>query len=369
MERSHIIAIASAFIFVAYLGFQLFAPSGELDEGLPLARARSGAGADADSDGDYGNSGSGSDGRYASSGRSGGDSGGSRGTGAGVGSGRNEGGSRRDSAGSSRLSQTLAARAERRAGGSVGSGSRAGGGVAGGSGVFDRAGGRLDGGGAPRRSDVVELLASQPATSAGRSRDDNDEDGKDGEVALELKRPEDTENAGVNKDVKAPDASDEGLTFTEASQLAFPDGGNLSGEAGTISFEIEPNWNGNDETNNSLVTLRSEHGWSNRIELVKNGRYLRFILADNVGREADISVPIDAWVPGEAHDVKAMWEAGKTALYIDDVKVGENTYNGFDRPDAPLYIGSDHRGSSYSGLNGTIRNFKAQNTSSLGSSS
>jgi hypothetical protein len=226
----------------------------------------------------------------------------------------------------------------------------------------------LEGGGAPRRSDVVEYLASQPAASGRSSAADGDETNDD--VALELKRPEDAEGAGVKKGVEAPEASDEGLTFTEGSVLAFPDGGNVNGEAGTISFEIEPNWNGNDETNNSLVTLRSEHGWSNRLELVKNGRYLRFILSDNAGREADISVPIDSWVPGESHEIEATWANQKTELHIDGVKVGENTYTEFIRdPGAPLYIGSDHRGSTYSGLNGTMRNFKATNNSRLATTS
>lgn len=371
MERSHIIAIAGAAVFVLYVGFQLFGGSGELDEAMPLARARGGAerGSDASGGSDYSGRGESNDGRSASSSR-GSEGSRSRTGGSGVSS-RGEGGSRRDaSTGGTRLSQTLASRAERRAAGSAGAGTRAGGAAGGGSGVFDRTGSRqLEGGGAPHRSDVVEHLASQPSSASGRAADNDDDEGENGDVALQLKRPEDTEGAGVKKDVEAPDQSDEGLTFTEGSQLAFPDGGNLNGEAGTISFEIEPNWNGNDETNNSLVTLRSEHGWSNRIELVKNGRYLRFILADNVGREADISVPIDSWVPGEAHDVKATWANGRTELYIDDVKVGENSYTEFIRPDAPLYIGSDHRGSSYSGLNGTVRNFKAENTSPLGSSS
>lgn len=359
MERTHILVIAGAFVVVAFIGFQMFAGSGELDEGMPLSRARnaaerSGLGSDDSNTGDAGH------GRYAADGgRAGGESGRSRSAGTGLASGSKDGGARRGSG--SRLGQTALASRGERGGGTVGSGSRAGGGSTGGSGVFDRGGTRQLEAGAPRRSDVVEYLASQPS-SAGRSRD-SAADAPEGDVALELKRPEDADAAGVKKDVEAPDASDEGLTFTEASVLAFPDGGNVSGDAGTISFEIEPNWHGNDETNNSLVTLRSEHDWSNRLELVKNGRYLRFILSDATGREADISVPIDAWTPGEAHDVEATWGAQKTALFIDGVKVGENTYERFDRPNAPLYIGSDHRGSSYSGLNGTFRNFKVTNAS------
>lgn len=357
MERNQIFVIAGACVVVGFIGFQMFS-GGHDDEGMPLSRAKSAAqrgGADGDSGGDS------ADGRYASSGsRAGGESGRGRSGGTGLGLNRNEGSSRREPG--SRLAQTgLAGRANRD--GTVGSGSAAGG-SGGGSAVFDRGGSRHMEGGAPRRSDVVEYLASQPAAS-GRSRNSDSEDGDKGDVALELKRPEDANSAGVKKGVEAPNAGEEGLTFTEGSQLAFPDGGNLNGEAGTISFEIEPDWNGNDETNNSLVTLRSEHGWSNRIELVKNGRYLRFILADNVGREADISVPIDSWTPGEAHDIRATWGEQKTALFIDGAKVGENTYTEFVRPDASLYVGSDHRGSTYNGAKATFKNFKATNTSNF----
>jgi hypothetical protein len=360
MERNHILVIAGALVVIAFIGFQMFS-GGDLDEGMPLSRARNAAergGAGGDDDGDV------AGGRYAEDGRGGGESGRGRSGSTGLGSGRNESGSRREGGSGSRLGQTALAGRGERGGAAVGSGGRAGG-HGSGSAVFDRGGSRQIEGGAPHRSDVVEYLASQPSTNGRAHNADSEE--KDDDVALELKRPEDADSAGVKKGVEAPDASDEGLTFTEGSVLAFPDGGNISGEAGTISFEIEPNWNGNDETNNSLVTLRGEHDWSNRIELVKNGRYLRFILSDNVGREADISVPIDAWTPGETHDVEATWGDQKTALFIDGVKVGQNTYTEFVRPDAPLYIGSDHRGSTYSGLNGTLRNFKVKNASNLSS--
>lgn len=370
MERTQALVIAGAAVVVAFVGFQMFAGSGSLDDGMPLSRARNATEPGAD-----GSDETGEDGRYAAGSRADGESGRGRSGGTGLGSGRADGGSRRESGtGSggdrsgarSRLSQTALASRREHGGGTVGSGTR-GGGSSGGSGVFNRSGSRQLEARAPRRSDVVEYLASQPASS-GRSGDSASKK-TDDDVALELKRPEDADGAGLKKEVEAPGASDEGLTFTEGSQLAFPDGGNLNGEAGTISFEIEPNWNGGDETNNSLVTLRSEHGWSNRIELVKNGRYLRFILSDATGREADISVPIDAWSPGEAHDVEATWGAQKTALFIDGVQVGENTYEKFDRPDAPLYIGSDYRGSTYTGLNGTVRNFKATNASRFSPSS
>src|SRR5262249_24477737 len=41
------------------------------------------------------------------------------------------------------------------------------------------------------------------------------------------------------------------VEFTDDAQLSFPAGGNVNSSAGTISFEIRPQWGGADETNNS----------------------------------------------------------------------------------------------------------------------
>jgi hypothetical protein len=355
MERSQILLIVGGILVVGFVGFQMFSGGADLDEGIPLSRLQAERRAAA---GDDESGGGAADSTDADVRGGGGEIGRSRSSGTGgTGSRRSDAGARREPG--SRLSQTALASRGNRGGtvGSGGTGTRSGGGSAS---VFDRSSSRRMEADAPRRSDVVEYLASHPS-SAGRSRDSDD--GEEEDIALELKRPEDTEPAAVKRGVEAPDESDEGLTFTEGSRLAFPDAGNVQGEAGTISFELEPkDWN--IDSNHSLVTLRDEHGWSNRIELVKNGRYLRFILADNNGREADISVPIDAW-SGEAHDIKATWGEQKTALYIDGVKVGENHYTEFIRPDAMLHVGSDHRGSTYSGASATFRRFKVTNSASF----
>ena len=108
------------------------------------------------------------------------------------------------------------------------------------------------------------------------------------------------------------------------------------------------------------MQIRTPHGWDNRMQLVKNGRYLRFIFTDNTSREADISVPIDHWEPGQAHTVTATWGEGKTHLYIDGQRVGQNTYSGQFQipPNTPMYVGSDVPGGTYAGASATIQNFK-----------
>lgn len=203
-----------------------------------------------------------------------------------------------------------------------------------------------------RRADVMDML-SQPSTASDPLANSGEQ-----EVALEVRSTEDSEQASRREDIDDPDDGD-GIKFTDGSQLTFAQAGGATGEAGTISFDVEPEWRGGDATDNSLVQIRDENEWANRLQLVKNGRFLRFILADSTGREADISVPIDEWEPGNSHSVTASWGDGQTSLYIDGRLAGSNTYEGdFNiSPTTPLHLGSDYRSSDYGGANATIRGF------------
>jgi hypothetical protein len=339
MERTYALIITLVIAAIGLFGIRLMTDGSIDDQGMPLSRASKDR---ASEGGDPGGEAGGAGGSRMLAGRSGDPSR--------LGEARRGGADRGQSAGS-RSSQTALAERGSRAG-SAGIPARGGAGSGGaGVSVSPLTGGtsrRLEPN-EPRRSDVVEYLASQPA--AGRHGDS--EESSDG-VALEVSRLEDTEPAVVRKGIDADD-SDEGLTFTKDTVLAFPEGGSGSLEAGRIKGSITPNWSGTDEGNNSIFTWRAPHEWSNRIELVRNGRYLRFILADNLGREADISVPIDSWIPGENHDFEATWEDQKIKLFIDGVAAGENTYQEFRPPSANMYVGSDHPGSSYSGFDGTLK--------------
>jgi len=216
------------------------------------------------------------------------------------------------------------------------------------------------------RSALVEFLGSQRPTGneiLGAPSDQPDDDG--GDVALEVKTTEDTAQATKAKDVDAPEDGDEGIEFTEGSQLTFPDAGNARGDAGTISVDVKPNWAGGDPTDNALVTIKSEHGFGNRLELVKNGHFLRFIVADNLNIEHDISVLINDWQPGEIRSITASWGEARTSLYINDRLVGTTTYQGqFEiAPGTPMFVGSDYRTSAYKGANATFRGFTVRTTS------
>lgn len=260
---------------------------------------------------------------------------------------------------------------ERRPGSSSRSltGSRTGGNEGGGAGPVEREGGRRiearrgnpvgdsrDAGGhrARSNSEIADFLGSRSAGSGAADSTDPSSD-----VALEVLNEADSSKAIYKEGVYEPDDGGDGLKFSDDAQMTFAQAGGANGEAGTISFDVQPDWAGGDKTDNSLVQIRAENQWENRLQLVKNGRYLRFILSDSLGREADISVPIDEWVPGESHSVTASWGDGRTSLFLDGSLAGSNTYDGqFEiGPDTPLYLGSDFRSSDYGSAKATIRGF------------
>jgi len=152
---------------------------------------------------------------------------------------------------------------------------------------------------------------------------------------------------------------DGGVEFTENARLSFPTSGNVNSEAGTISFELQPQWRGADHTDNSLVQIRDEHTWENALSLVKNQEFLRFIIIDSTGVERNVNITIDDWPANEVRRLTATWDESSMTLYVNGDQVGRTRL-----PDplrfndtTPMYIGSDYPGTSYAGAHGTIRNF------------
>jgi hypothetical protein len=251
-----------------------------------------------------------------------------------------------------------------RGGGTLGystGGSGSGGGSGGGGTIGDSGGGGL----APKpqkKSDLVDFLSSQPATH-GELATEKNENGED--VALKIDKPEDiSKNGGVDQNVQD---NGDGIKIGEDGKITFPN--NVSPEAATFSFKIQPDWAGADATDNALVELRGENQWSNRIELVKNGEFLRFILTDNTGKETDISTRITDWQAGDPHDIRASYGncnngSCQTSLYVDGRLAGTNSYQGqLDfASSTPLFVGGDHRGSNYAGANATISGFTITNS-------
>jgi hypothetical protein len=224
--------------------------------------------------------------------------------------------------------------------------------------------------GSGSQADRVEMLTGRdagidPFYEEGNGLDDNPDD----DVVLEVADKEDVDRkADVLEGVEEGDEAG-WIDFTEDSVTTFPNLGNANPNAGTITLDIKPNWNGADVTDNSLLQIREPNQWENRMQLVKNGQFLRFIVTDDTGHEADISFKINEWVEGDAHNVTATWEpagedgqgGGQTTLYVDGKQVGTNRFPGklVFKHTTPMHLGSDYtNGGSYSGANGQFRNFK-----------
>lgn len=212
--------------------------------------------------------------------------------------------------------------------------------------------------GSSNRDERLEMLAGRDAAI------DPFYDGKDADidsaedVVLEVNNRDDVDRKAEHVEEVADSDDGQWLDVGEDALLTFPDMGNLNPNSGTVSLDIVPNWNGADPTDNSLMQIRDPHKWENRMQLVKNGEFLRFIVTDNTGFEADISYRINNWVEGDAHRVTATWDNGVTTLYVDGKQVGSNSFPGqLDFQTNPaMHLGSDlANGGSYGGANARIK--------------
>jgi len=240
--------------------------------------------------------------------------------------------------------------------------SRSGGGEGSGASV---ASGGSEGGGhigpkVQQKKDLVEFLSQQPAGAPQELANAKDENGDD--VALKVEHTDDIgRQGGQDQNVQQGDDGD-GVKITDRGKIEFPNYAN--GDAATIQFSIKPDWSGADQTDNALLEIRQEHEWANRLELVKNGEFLRFIVTPDSGQEADISVRINDWQPGDQHDVRASYGDGKTYLFIDGNLVGSVPYSGNLQfaQGTPMFLGGDHTGSNYQGANAQISDFILKNS-------
>ncbi|HYR97363.1 MAG TPA: LamG domain-containing protein, partial [Candidatus Binatus sp.] len=116
----------------------------------------------------------------------------------------------------------------------------------------------------------------------------------------------------------APTASD--VTFTSGDERQFPtdmpvevsDMPEIAGGSGTLSFWLQPTWEGDNQDDASLLELGD-----GRLRVVKNVDFLRFEWMDDAGTSGGIGAPIVDWKPGEWHAVTTTWNGSSFALYID----------------------------------------------------
>jgi concanavalin A-like lectin/glucanase superfamily protein len=212
-------------------------------------------------------------------------------------------------------------------------------------------GSKLSGGGrqGTGASDVREVVP------AGEKPKDSTEDPNAPVLTLFDKTPQAQSTADQNPDPvesKGVDcnSSPEGCTFDTNAKYALPDAGNLSGEQGTISFCLQPQWNGADATNADLVDLHTPNQWENHLKVFKNNDYLRFSVWPNSGVESGAATKITNWQPNQWHHVSVTWGqdpntgANDARLFVDGSLVGHQTYDGqIEVPQGvPLFIGSDY---------------------------
>lgn len=159
----------------------------------------------------------------------------------------------------------------------------------------------------------------------------------------------------------------EGCVFDTNSRYAIPDAGNLSGEAGSISFCLQPQWGGTDASNAGIVDLQTPNVWENRLKIFKNNEFFRFSIWPNNGTESGVSAKINSWQPGQWHPVTVTFgpdpSSGQNiaSMYVDGNLVGQQPYDGqLQVPQQPLYIGSGIPGGEPT-AGGALRNFQAYN--------
>jgi hypothetical protein len=155
------------------------------------------------------------------------------------------------------------------------------------------------------------------------------------------------------------DADQPGAYFPPDARFAYGDAGTVQNNAGTIAFWIQPKWDGTDPRNASLVQYHTDD-WSNRLQIFKNGIYLRYLFTDDTGNETNLSVNMaqEHWTAGEWHQIAITWGDSLIGMYIDGNEREQGTYMGsLDVPTGTaLYVGSDSPGGN-PGADATFQDF------------
>lgn len=117
--------------------------------------------------------------------------------------------------------------------------------------------------------------------------------------------------------------------------------GGTNSTAGTIMFWLRAEWAGNIDNQIQLVHLGGTT-FENHVDIFKDYRYLRFLIADNSGFEVGASVDISDWQQGERHMITATWGDNRATLYVDGTPVGVHSYPGEVDvgPDTPVFVGA-----------------------------
>lgn len=111
--------------------------------------------------------------------------------------------------------------------------------------------------------------------------------------------------------------------------VTFRGQGNFPGNAGTIEFWLQPQWNGDDGRLRSILSAGAAPHDRININKLATGRFGAGVFgtpagaADFVYRRADYD--IRAWRAGQWHHVAVCWGDGELALWLDGNKVAART--------------------------------------------
>ncbi|GBD25072.1 hypothetical protein HRbin30_00387 [bacterium HR30] len=149
-----------------------------------------------------------------------------------------------------------------------------------------------------------------------------------------------------------------GAVFGPNALFVAPPPEGVGSNAGSVLFWLQPAWAGDSGSNNAYFTWRMPHTFENRVTIFKNGPFLRFLIADSLGQEADASYGIALWKADEWHHVAATWGDFVATFFIDGRPVRSVEYANeiIIPPGTPWYIGSDYPGGAR-GANSRIRGF------------
>jgi len=125
----------------------------------------------------------------------------------------------------------------------------------------------------------------------------------------------------------------ETLSETDAGEVK-----GLTGGGGTISFWLQPAWDGTSQEDASFVRIGDD-----RLRVYKSATYLRFDITDAQGQPTSLGMPIADWNAGDWHQVVTTWDGHVISFFIDGKLIGQNAYNGQIElpPDPKLLVGTN----------------------------
>jgi len=121
--------------------------------------------------------------------------------------------------------------------------------------------------------------------------------------------------------------------FDTTARQQITDRRSITGDAGTIAFWAQPQWENGNEDRASFVQI-GENG----LRIVKDGNFLRFEYTNaNGDNELGGAADISNWQAGDWRYIAATWQGGALALYVDGQRMRLTT------PSAPPPVQNDPR--------------------------